>query len=203
MTVARIRRALPVLLCVAYPLLSHASVIWRLPQQQWLALLAVLAVPFLAARKPAAWLWYLLLAGILAAVTHIGGGQYALYLPALLIPAAAAATFGVSLRSGRTALITAIAEVARGPLPPELLIYTRRLTLLWTLLTAGIALVTLYLTLAGPLWAWSLHTNFLSYALIGAVLVGEFVLRRAWFPAHDHPGFMEYLRIVARARPRA
>lgn len=203
MTAARIQRALPVLLCIAYPLLSHASVTWSLPLLQWLALVAVLAVPFLATRRPAAWMLFFLLAGMLAWLARAGGGQYALYLPALLIPAAVSATFGLSLRSGQTPLITAIAEAARGPLSAELVIYTRKLTGFWTLLTAAIALTTLYLTLAGPLWAWSLHTNFLSYALIGTVLIGEFVLRRLWFPSHDHPGFIEYLRIVARGRPRA
>ncbi len=203
MTAKSTRPLLPVLLCISYPLLAHASVIWKSPLLQWLALIAVLAVPFLAARNPVAWLWYLLLTAVLGTLTFAGGGQYALYLPALLIPAAVSATFGLSLREGRTPLITAIAQAARGSLPADLRDYTRRLTAFWALLSAGITTVTLYLTLAGPLWAWSLHTNFVSYLLIGGVLVGEFVLRRFWFPAHDHPGFIEYLRIVARGRPRA
>lgn len=196
---------LPVALLIAYPLLSHTATMLAAPLLQWLALLAVIAIPVSAALlrgRPLFWLGFVLAAGLLWWLVHAGGGQYALYLPPLLLPGALAASFALSLRPGRTPLITAIADAARGPLTPRIARYTRRLTLFWALLTASLLAIALLLSCTGPLWLWSLFTNFITYAVLGAVFAVEYLLRRRWYPEHDHPGFLDYLAIVVKGPPR-
>lgn len=196
---------LPVLLMVSYPLLSHASALLHSRELQWLALLAVTATPMSGALlrgRFGFWLLLLVLAAALWWLVHVGGGQYALYLPPLLLPLALAAGFALTLRPGQTALITSIADAAHGPLTDEMRRYTRRLTAFWAWLATGMAGITLWLTLSGPLWAWSLFTNFISYGVIASVFVAEFLLRRRWFPAHPHGSFAHYLGIVIRSRRR-
>lgn len=196
---------LPALLMISYPLLSHAAVSLHSPDLQWLALLAVTATPMSSALlrgRAGFWLLFIFLATGLWWLVHLGGGQYALYLPPLLLPLALSAGFALSLRPGHTALITAIADAEHGPLSDAVRRYTRQLTAFWALLALGLAVITLVLTLAGPLWLWSLFTNFISYALLGTVFVVEYVLRRRWFPEHPHSGFIDYLGIVIQSRRR-
>ncbi len=195
---------LPVALMVSYPLLSHAAVLLHSPDLQWLALLAVAATPISAAllkARPLFWLGFGLLAMALWWLVHLGGGQFALYLPPLLLPLALSAGFALTLRPGHTPLITGIADAAHGPLSAPVARYTRRLTAFWALLAAGLAAITLLLTLSGPLWLWSLFTNFISYAVLGTVFVVEYLLRRRWFPEHPHSRFTDYLGLVIRSRP--
>lgn len=195
---------LPLALVVAYPLLSHLASLAGLPWLQWLALSALLAAPLVpAALAGRAWAWLSLpfLGMGLWMLTHAGGGQFALYLPPVALPLVLAATFAATLAPGRTPLITAIALAVHGSLPAELLRYTRALTVMWAMLTLGLALVSLALAITGPLWLWSLFSNFVAYALVAVVFVAEFLLRRRWFPDHPHPGFVDYLGIVAKSRP--
>ncbi len=197
---------LPVALTVSYALFSHLATIVASRDLQWLALLAVAATPMCSALlrgRPGFWLLFLLLALALWWLVHAGGGQYALYLPPVLLPLVLAACFAHTLRPGRTALISSIASAARGSLAPAIAIYTRRLTLFWALFLTALAGVALLLSVTGPLWLWSLFTNFVSYALIGVVFVVEYLLRRHWFREHPHYGFFTYLGIVIRSTPRS
>ena len=196
---------LPVALMLSYPLLSHLAAMMASRELQWLALLAVSATPMYSALlrgRPFFWLMFLLLALALWWLVHAGGGQYALYLPPVLLPLALAAGFALTLRPGRTTLITAIALGEHGSLSPAIAIYTRRLTLFWALLLATLAGVALLLSFSGPVWLWSLFTNFISYAVLGLVFLVEYLLRRHLFPHHPHTGFMQYLGIVIHSKPR-
>lgn len=196
---------LPALLMVSYPLLSHAAVSLHSLNLQWLALLAVTAIPMSSALmrgRLGFWLLFVLLGAGLWWLVHLGGGQYALYLPPLLLPLALSAGFALTLRPGHTALITAIADAEHGPLSEPVRHYTRKLTAFWALLALSLAIIALVLTLTGPLWLWSLFTNFISYAVLGSVFVIEYLLRRHWFPEHPHSGFIDYLGIVIKSKRR-
>lgn len=195
---------LPTALAVAYPLLSHASVALHAPLLQGLALLSFASVPLvpgLLALRLKPWLLFALLAAALWLLTHLGGGQYALYLPPLVFTGALSALFAMSLLPGRTPLISTFARIARGGvLPADLVVYTRKLTLFWACLVGALFAVTLYLTLFGPLWLWSWHTNFFSYSVISVVFVVEFFLRRRWLAHHEHLSFWGYLKTMTRIR---
>ncbi|MEO8249501.1 MAG: hypothetical protein ABI589_09030 [Burkholderiales bacterium] len=86
--------------------------------------------------------------------------------------------FGHTLLGERQALITRLATRARGHLPPELLGYTRKVTLAWTVFFAVVALVSLLLFAFAPLSAWSLFANVLSMPLVALMFLAEYAIRR-------------------------
>lgn len=196
---------MPVLL-LAYPVLVHLAVVWSAPRLEWLALVVMCAIPLyegLRAPRPGHWLALLALSGLLHVLTRMGGGMYALFLPPVVTPAVVMAVFAGSLRAGRVPLVTRLARVGRAALEPEVLVYTRRVTALWALILAAIAVGNAALALFAPLPVWSLFSNFVNYLLVGLVFVLEYLYRRLRFPAHAHAGFLAHLRLVARTDYRA
>ena len=185
--------------------LIHVAVMGESPGLEWLALASLVFVPFslpLTAFNLRAWL---LFAGICAGLwwlVQYGGGRPLLYLPSILIPATLAWFFGRTLVAGRQALITTVALAARPATPDYLLGYSRRLTLLWTCIFIAMTLWDLALAALAPREAWSFMANGANYLVIGAAVALEYLFRRWRFRDYDHPGFVEYLKIVVRADPR-
>jgi len=66
--------------------------------------------------------------------------RFLLYLPPVLIPLSLLVLFGSSLRSGQEPLVSRIARFERGTLSDDLAAYTRRLTLLWSLLFVALTI---------------------------------------------------------------
>lgn len=189
------------LLLLAYPLLVHFAVVWQEPRLEWLALVLLCAIPqyrALRAGRPGNWLLLLLgMAALLYALTSVGGGMYALFLPPVVVPAMLLAVFAGSLRAGHLPLVTRVAQSISGPLEPEVRAYTRHVTELWVLVLAALCVGDAALAVFAPLPLWSLFSNFVNYLLVGLVFVLEYLYRRLRFPAHDHPGFLAYMRRVA------
>jgi uncharacterized membrane protein len=189
-------------LFVAYPLLAHLGVMFGWSPLQWLALQALCAGVLyrsLTARARGAWLGFLGFALATGALTGLGDGIYALYLPPLALTGLACVGFASSLRPGATPLVTRIATLANGPLPPAIAAHTRRVTIAWTILLAALLAITLALTVWGPRAWWSLFTNFITYALMGLMFIVEFVYRRWRYPDHDRRSFVDFIRLVARS----
>jgi uncharacterized membrane protein len=74
-------------------------------------------------------------------------------------------------------LIERIARIQHPNLPPEGVVYTRRVTQIWCLFfmaNGGVALVT-------ALWSsfevWSLYNGLIAYLLMGLLFVGEYIVR--------------------------
>lgn len=196
---------MPVLL-LAYPVLVHLAVLWRAPHLEWLALVVMCAIPLyqgLRALRPGHWLALLALAGLLWVLTRIGGGMYALFVPPVVTPAVVVAVFAGSLRAGQVPVATRLAQLSRDVLEPDVLVYTRRVTAMWALILAAIAVGNAALALLAPLPVWSLFSNFVNYLLVGLVFVLEYLYRRLRFPTHVHGGFLAHLRLVARTDYKA
>jgi uncharacterized membrane protein len=104
--------------------------------------------------------------------------------------------------AGRQPLITAVALAARPATPDYLLVYSRHLTEMWTGIFIAMALWDAALAALAPRAAWSVMANGVNYLVIGATVAFEYLFRRWRFQAYDHPGFVEYLRIVVSADPR-
>src|SRR5262245_40336892 len=106
---------MPVLI-VAYPLLVHLSALRHDLRLQLAALICLAAIPLysrLRVGRIGAWLLFLAVVALLYALTFVvGGGQYALFIPPVLLPAALGMVFGESLLPGRTALITRVARAS-------------------------------------------------------------------------------------------
>jgi uncharacterized membrane protein len=73
------------------------------------------------------------------------------------------------------------------------------LTWLWTLLFAGAAIASAALALSGERDAWSFFTNFLNYALVAALFLGEFAYRRVRYRAYRHASPLKLARNVRKA----
>lgn len=196
---------MPVLI-LAYPILVHLAVLLHQPLLQWLALCCLAAIPLYSGlRHPRwrNWLLFLLLVTVLYLFARSGDGKYALFLPPVLLPAVSAWFFGRSLQAGQTPLITRIARATRSDaLPAELVTYTRNVTLLWTLMLAGIGVLSLLLAMFAPLPLWSLFTNFINYLILAALFPLEYLYRRIRYRHLPHAGFIGYLRDVSRINYR-
>lgn len=186
-------KGLLVALACACPIALHAAV---LHGNAWLvaAISAAIAANFvlLAARKALPW-WLIVVAGGAALIAGSMDRQIAArlaFLPPILIYVFLCWAFGRTLAPGREALVTRIARLVRdGELPEPLVVHTRRVTWLWTVTLALMAATSLALARFAAPATWSLFTNVLSYALLAALFVLEYVYRLVRYPAirHDTP----------------
>ena len=193
-------------LALAYPVLVHLAVLWPLPWLEWLALATLSALPlYPSLRAGRAWGWVALIACFAAGalIVRWQGTHWVLLLPPIAIPLSLLMVFAASLRSDQQPMVTRFARMARGSLPPELVIYTRQVTVLWVGVFIVLTLSAILLALFAAPEIWSLATNFLHYLLIGAVFAGEYAWRRWRFRHLEHPGFFAYLRQLKPARLRS
>lgn len=183
----------------------HFAVTRPTPLLERAALIALAFVPFsvgIAELRLGACCAFALLAATAWWLVGLDGGAPFLFLPSILIPALLAWFFASTLRPGRESLITAVARAARPDTPDYLLRYSRTLTVLWASLFAAMALWDGLLAAFAPQRWWSFMANFANYLVVGAFVVGEYVFRRLRFRDYAHPGFAEYVRIVAKTDPR-
>ncbi|HEU4780492.1 MAG TPA: hypothetical protein VFS58_11475 [Steroidobacteraceae bacterium] len=191
-------------LALGYPLLAHLAVLTHDRRLEWLALVWLLGIAMSGAliqRRP--WAISVLLVGsaLLYWLVIEGNGLYALYVPAAAIPAALFMLFTLSLRAGETPLVTRIARLMHdGPLPDDLVVYTRHVTQLWCGVCAAMFLSAVLLALFAPPKLWSLMTNVVHYVVLGAVFILEYGYRRWRYRHHEHTGLFQYLRRLARTK---
>lgn len=216
---------LRVALALAYPLLAHLA--GAHGDGAWAALaladlvLLLLLGPLLE-RRPWA---LLLLAACLLGLWWLSLSRYALLpllLPPVLFLALVGWFFGRTLRPGWVPLITRLVEALNAqaglPMTPDLYRYTRRLTAVWAVLLAVLALVNLLLALCAvpgglltqfgyrpPLAVsdeqWSWVANFLNYGIVAGLFCGEYLWRKRLFPQRPYRNFLQFLQQMARLGP--
>lgn len=106
-----------------------------------------------------------------------------------------AASFGQSLLGKRVALCTRLADKVHGPLTPQEVLYTRRVTAAWALFFVLITAATLGLFVFAPLRIWSLFANFCVLPLVGVMFVAEYAVRRRALPQAARPGILAAVRV--------
>jgi len=192
-------------LLLSYPLLVHLAVWFDLPGLEFLALFFLilrLLLPGLKRHRLLTWGLFLVVLAALCAVSYLDITIYFLYLPPVLISLLFFSVFLHSLLPKHVPLVTAIGERARGPLSAEMRSYTWSVTLIWTVFFALMALWSALLPWLASVEIWSLFTNFVNYILVALLFTAEFMYRKWRFQEHDHPGFIDYFKIVANARER-
>jgi uncharacterized membrane protein len=112
-----------------------------------------------------------------------------------------AASFGQSLLGDRVALCTQLADKIHGPLTPQEVLYTRRVTAAWALFFILIVLVTVGLFLFAPLRIWSLFANFCVLPLIGLMFVAEYAVRKHALPQVRRRGILAAVRVYFASSP--
>lgn len=207
LSVARVARGFIVAVgVVAYPVLAHYSaatsaattlpslgvavslapslaillwLAWRSPRRLLMLALCVavgmgLAVFWGALQRNFSWVYFL---------QHVGTNVML------------AAVFGATLMRGREPLVTKLAEtVHRTALPPEVLRYTRQVTLAWTFFFLATALVSSVLFCCASMKVWSVFANFLSFPLILLMFAVEYAVRLRKLPNLEKHGIMDGVR---------
>ena len=144
-----------------------------------LALIAVLvlrAATGLGKSQPQALTWAALAAAGLLGVGSLINADLAMRTYPMLMSVAMLIAFALSL-ARPPSMIERIARVLEPELPEAGVRYTRTVTWIWCgffLINAGVALWT---ALATTLATWALYNGVISYALMGVLLGGEFLLR--------------------------
>ncbi len=197
--------ALAVALSVCFALLAHFAIVDGAPPALG-ALLSLVPVSFLAIwavrRLPPA----LALTLVLAAAVALWLGWDALksrfahlfFLEHAATNLLLAIVFGRTLAGGREALCTRLARVVHGELDAHEVLYTRRVTLAWTVFFAAIFMASTVLYLGHFLAAWSLLANIATPVLVGAMFVIEYAVRVRVLPSHAGVGIMGGIRAFSR-----
>lgn len=103
-------------------------------------------------------------------------------LPHLAIYFVLLGWFGGTLRPGREPLVTFMARHVHETMSPQLIAYTRRVTIAWCVFFLAMALTSTALFLRAPVATWSLFANLLNLPLVIAMFVGEYLWRRLRHP---------------------
>lgn len=182
----RLRALLP----LAYPFLAFAALRGLEPRQVAIGLGAVVGL-----RAVTAWRWpppadarrLVAPAAILACVAVLAGlsnGELWLLLLPAIMNAALLLVFARTLFGGPT-LIETIARMQVGELPPEEVVYCRRVTQVWCAFFVANGGVALWLALRPDPLLWTLYTGLISYLLVGLLFSIEFTVRAWRFDRHE------------------
>ena len=117
-----------------------------------------------------------------------------------MIYAALLTWFARSLAVGATPVISRFAAMVRGPLPPEIAAYTRRVTLAWCLFFAGQILVSAGLFLFASRPAWLFFVSMGTWPLVLVMFAGEFFYRRHRLRGHRRETWSDMARLFADYR---
>lgn len=121
--------------------------------------------------------WMVGMALVYCAVLALTGEATLLRWYPTLISVFLLATFGLSLKFGPP-LVERIARVREPDLPDVAIPYTRKVTWAWVGFFVFNGVVSAALTLWGSLSWWTLYNGLIVYFLMGALFVGEWLLRR-------------------------
>lgn len=203
--VAGIGKAAAIALLAAAPIAIHYAVVTG----KWPAL--VFAIPLLQLfvigaamfARPGSWQRWLVAAAVLSLIVLVYAEVSRLDLAGVAgIPHALAyssllAGFGVSLLPGHEPVLTRLVCRVRGPLPPALHAYTRRVTAAWCIFFAAQLIGSLTLFLFAPLKIWSLFVNVLNLPLVLTMFVVEYAYRVLRFPDYPHDKLSDIMKFVA------
>jgi uncharacterized membrane protein len=108
----------------------------------------------------------------------IANADFVLYLESLVFFVWLSSLFAFSLAAGREPLVTRMARsMRRDDMPPEVIRYTRLVTVAWALFFVVVATISTLLFFTQSPASWSLFVYLLMWPLIGAAFVIEYAIR--------------------------
>jgi uncharacterized membrane protein len=199
---------------IAYPILLHAFI---LKEEVAMSHLLFVFAPLLAV---AAWVafrmvgkawWPLLGLAFAGAIYYIATGDHG-RIGLLAVNGLSHATlnlfllwlFGRTLLRGREPLISQISRHINGELKPEVVEYTRHVTIAWCVYFTLQVIISLALYLLAPLAAWSFFINILNLPLLILMFVVEKTYRTMRFPNHPKTSILKAIEVYSKdfAAPR-
>ncbi len=162
---------------VLYPFVVYFGVNRIAPPQFALVLAAIWLVRAPALRRQPGGLWMLGTALGYCVLLGLSGEAFLLRWYPTLISLLLLATFGLSLRYGPP-LVERIARATTPDFPAHAVSYTRKVTWVWVAFFVFNGAVSAALTLWASLQWWTLYNSLIVYFIMGALLGGEWLLRR-------------------------
>ena len=167
---------------VVGPMLAAAAFIAWQRGQRLLATLAALATAALIVQ---AWRGGGLAAGSIYVGQHVA------------IHVLLAFVFGLTLQAGREPLVSALARRVHGGLTRAMEIYSRKVTLAWTIYFAAMAALSLALYTFVPFDAWATFANLVTPLAMVLMFVGEYLLRYRLHPEFERATLGQAMRAYA------
>ncbi len=204
----RLGKALLLLAFIVYPLWLHSAIATSKSggQQLLLVLLPLVAgaswVVFRAVRR--VW-WPLLGVAIGALVAYLVIGEHE-RIGLIAVNGITHASlnlfllwfFGHTLFGGREPLISRISRLVHGQLYPEIVTYTRYVTLAWSIYFAMQVGVSALLYFLAPITAWSFFINVLNLPLLALMFIGEYIYRGIAHPDHPHAPILRSIEVYSK-----
>jgi uncharacterized membrane protein len=119
------------------------------------------------------------LVGLVLLAVATGAGTVLLLVP-VVVSLYLLWTFAASLRAGPS-MVERFARIVEEDLPDFCVPYCRKVTMVWCAFMAANALCAGLLAFLAPIEWWALYAGLVFYVLMGALLAGEFVVRKLWF----------------------
>jgi uncharacterized membrane protein len=111
-------------------------------------------------------------------------------------------TFALTLRPGRTPLITSMAHRLHGALSDEMIRYTRGVTIAWSLFFAAQLLTSILLFSFAPLTVWSVFVNLLDVPLVATMFAAEYAYRLYALRDPPRQSFAMILKMISECAER-
>ena len=183
LTLNVMRGLLVTLLFLFYPLIVYLLLV---NDQPWMGSTLVLGILIWKIRnRPDRLWWWAGIALLSFLIIQVSGPDVISKLSPILIHSGLLYLFWNSLKT--TPLIEQFARLDFPELPPEIVVYTRQLTMLWALFFALNIVACVLMALWGSDSLWALYNGLIVYGLIGVLLVGEYVWRHIQFPDLEIP----------------
>ncbi len=99
-------------------------------------------------------------------------------------------TFARTLKSGHQPLCTQFAQIVHGSLSPELISYTRKVTIAWALFFAAVMIISSWIFIFYPISVWSIFSNFFYLPLVAMMFIIEYLVRIWALPKKDRTNIM-------------
>ncbi|MGV8886896.1 MAG: hypothetical protein ACOH2P_02280 [Pseudomonas sp.] len=135
-----------------------------------------LARALLGARRPGS-LWMAITAIVFCLLLALFDSPLLLRWYPVLISAFMLGLFGLSLKYGPP-MIERLARMREPQLPAKAIVYTRQVTIVWSVFFLCNGLLAAALTLWAPLSWWMLYTGLISYGLMGLLFAIEWLIRQ-------------------------
>jgi len=205
---ARLGKILIVLVCISYPIMLHTFI---LKDELEMSKLVFVFAPLLIAL---AWMtfrmvdkvwWPLVALGFAGGVYYIVTGDYG-RIGLRAVNGLSHATlnlfmlwlFGRTLLPGREPLISQISRRINGALLPDVVAYTRYVTIAWCIFFTLQVATSMLLYMFAPLPAWSFFINVMNMPLLALMFISEKTYRTLRFPNHPKTSILKAIEVYSK-----